>query len=431
MRRLALCLFCGTAALAVPSAASAAGEWGTVETVSRFPAPPSAAIDDRGYAVLVWSRGAEIGRRVYGARRTPTRGFGEPFSIDTAGRARVYRAVTFDNQRNAIVAYQPVVQGRQRTDTRTVRANGARTDPATVTDAANPKMEFAAVAPGTYASRPVLGQSFANRFADTARARDGLLGDATREELDEGQGNGVFDLHFALAADDTVLAAFTDGPLLVSERRSGEAFGAVQRVSTSRASDARLAVGSDGSVVVVWTESGEAGGRVALASVRPPGGQFGPPVQVSTPGEVAADVDVVVTSEGVVRVAYLAAREDSGGNGPARLATLGGTTETLTAPGLDAAEVEVAADGRGGTTVAWQHAEADFRGVGDAISARAIMPSGRVGKRWKLTRTGEDGRDFTLAVGADGSALVAWTSGVADTLYGDRFRAVRRSSTGR
>jgi hypothetical protein len=150
---------------------------------------------------------------------------------------------------------------------------------------------------------------------------------------------------------------------------------------------------------------------------------------VSAPEERALDIDVAVTTDGAVRVAYLAARyDDIRPIGAVRLATLGGGNETLTPPGLDASDAAIGADGRGGTTVAWQRSAFGTSRQGNAIFARAITPSGRVGKRWKLTRTGEDGRDLTLAVGPDGSALAAWTSG--EGLLGDRLRAIRRARTG-
>lgn len=399
-----------------------------VETVSRFPAPASAAIDDRGYAVLVWSRGETITRRVYGARRTPTRGFGEPFAIDTAERARVPTAVEFDAQRNAIIGYWIRVPGEDRFQSRTVRPSGARTEARTV-DEAGP---FVATPSGTYRSQPVLASLSreANDFTvGISRAIDGLPAEGVREVFPTNEGDRINGTRFAATGDETLLAVYNKSGLFINERPPGGPFGPGQRVSVSNSSagDPQVAVGRDGRVALAWTEFVEGGGRAAFASVRPAGGEFGAPVQVSAPGENPVDVDVVVTSEGVVRIAYLAARPEFS-TGPLRLVTLGGPTETLTAPGTDAIDVELAADGRGGTTVAWQRGNPGDDNLRNAIFARAITPGGRVGKRRQLTRPGEKGGDLTLAVGADGSALVAWTAG--EDLFGDRFRAVRRSSSG-
>lgn len=421
------------ALLTLAPAAKGAGAWGTVETVSRLPGPASAAIDDRGYIVLAWSRGVEVTRRVYGARRTPTRGFGDPFGLHTAGEARTWRSVTFDSQRNAIVAWhrQADLGSRveNRTESRTVRPNGARTDTTVVADIVGAEPHFAAVAPGTLAAHPVLGWGVLDRV-DLARARDGRLTDAQREEVIDGDDYGFEEARFALTSDETVVAALYDGPLFVTERPPGGSFGPRQQISQSGqfAADPRLAIGPDGTIAAVW-EGPTAEGRSVFASARPPDGQFSPPMRVSAPDERPLDFDVVVTTDGIVRVAYLAARyDDIRPIGPVRLATLAGERETLTPTGLDAADLRIAADGRGGTTVAWQRSGYGSPGQGNAIFARAITPSGRVGKRSKLTRTGEDGTDLELAVAPDGSALVAWTSG--EGLLGDRLRAVRRGRTG-
>ncbi|MCP9490673.1 MAG: hypothetical protein MSC31_12455 [Solirubrobacteraceae bacterium MAG38_C4-C5] len=368
---------------------------------------------------------------MYGARRTPTRGFGEPFPIDAAERAKVTTDVEFDDQRNAIIAYQIRVPGENSLQSsRTVRANGARTDARSVATSGIPR--FAVTAPGTYLRRPALAWLTGDGdgpIVGFARASDGLFGEAVFERLpDDDDVLNVNGLRFAVTGDDALLAAYDQGGVVVDELGPEGSFDPAQRLTTRSVSDQRVAVGRDGRVALAWSQFvDESGGRAAFAVVRPPGGQFSAPVQVSAPGENPVDLDVVVTSEGVVRVAYLAAQPELS-TGPLRLVTLGGPTETLTAAGTDAIDVQLAADGRGGTTVAWQRGNPGDDFVRNAIFARAITPSGRVGKRRQLTRPGEKGEDLTLAVGADGSALVAWTTG--EDLFGDRFRAVRRSSTG-
>jgi hypothetical protein len=258
-----------------------------------------------------------------------------------------------------------------------------------------------------------------------------LFGEAVFEDLtDNDDLRSIASVAFAETPRESLLVTYDEGSLYVNERGSGDTLGPPQRVSSGNftVDEPRVAVGPDGRVALAWTELFGDGTRVAFASVRPSGGEFSAPVRVSAPGELAGDADVVVTSDGAVRVAYLGGGpRDSGG--PLRLVTLGGTRETLTAGGTDAFDLEMAADGRGGTTVAWQRGDPGGEGGRNAIFARAVTPSGRVGARRKLTRRGEDGVDLTLAVGADGSALVAWTAG--EISVGDQFRAVRRSATGR
>lgn len=414
-----------------PTSASAAGSWGTVETMSRFPGPASAAIDDRGYIALVWSRGASISRRVYGTRRTPTRGFGEPFALDRTERSTGATDVRFDAERNAITAYTLRVPNGDRLVSRTIRPSGARTSARTVTDFGIPR--FAAVAPGSDDAQPVLAWLTGDAdgaIVGSARTTDGVFGDARFEDLPEGDERlNLSSMRFASVAGGSLLATYLQGGLFVNERPAGGSLGPAQLVSasTSTVDEHRVAVGPDGRVALAWREFVGNGGRAAFVSVRLPGGEFSAPVQVSAPGEFPVDLDVVVTSEGVVRVAYLAGEAENA-PGPLRLATLGGPTETLTAEGANAEDLEIAADGRGGTTVAWQRGDPGDEAGGNAIFARAITPSGRVGKRWKLTRPGENGVYLTLAVGTDGSALVAWTA--SEEVFADRFRAVRRASTG-
>ncbi|MCP9490672.1 MAG: hypothetical protein MSC31_12450 [Solirubrobacteraceae bacterium MAG38_C4-C5] len=381
--------------------------------------------------------GETITRRVYGARRTPTRGFGAPFAIDTSERARVPTDVEFDDQRNAIVGYQIRVPGEDRLQSRTVRPSGARTDARTIAEIGFPP-RFVATPAGRFRSQPVLAWLIGEAdglAVGLSRAIDGLLGEAVREDFPDDEDYGLDGIRFAATGDDTLLAVYNDGGLFINERPPSGLFGPTQRVSMSNSSaiDPRVAVGEDGRVALAWTEFVDGGGRAAFASVRTAGGQFGAPVQVSAPGENPLDLDVVVTSEGVVRVAYLAAQPELS-TGPVRLVTLGGPTETLTAAGTDAMDLELAADGRGGTTVAWLRGNPGGDNLRNAIFARAITPSGRVGERRQLTPPGEKGDDLTLAVGADGSALAAWTTGEdqfgGQDLFGSQFRAVRRSATG-
>lgn len=416
------------ALLAAPAAAPAAKPWERAETVSRVPGAPAAAIDAQGFTVLAWAGGSAGRRGAYGARRTQSRGFGEPFGLRTQRNWVDSAAVAFSASGDAIVAYRRFLAGNHRIESRTVRRSGSRTPPVSLSGPGSSAYDpaFTAVAAGGLAPDPVL--AWWRREADRvqlARAVNGRLFTSSNDTV-----AGAQRAQYAQLAGGTVLAASaTPTAVLIAARPPGGDFGEPVTIASGSGPfrDAQLAVGPQDEVAVAWREYDGDTYRLRVA-VAPPDGAFGPAETLSSADERAVAPQVAITTDGAVRVAYrsTAPGNDSGPRpGRLKLATTGGQSPAAVVTGgrQRALAYELRAGGRGEVTLAWQRAEPGNLGSG-AVFARAVTPSGRVGVRQLLTAPGEDGFSPTLAVGPRGDAVVAWVVGQ------ERLRAAYRPPSG-
>lgn len=426
MRHLVLPVLLLAAFAAAPATTQAAKPWGTVETVSRAPGLPSAAIDPRGVIVLAWNGSSASARNgAFGARRTPRRGFGEPFALRTqrsaVGDVRAQATAGGD----VIVAWRRFLESNHRMEATTVRSNGARVGPISLSGPGSSAFgaAFAAVAPGAFAAGPVL--TWWRREADRAqlaRAVGGRLLASRNATIRNAPGAA-----YAQRPDGRLLAASTEERrVLLHDAGAGDAFGPPVTLVAGRGPfrDADVAVNAAGTIAVAWREFDGRTYRARAAVLAAGARAFNPAETVSREGERAASVQVAVTAEGAVAVAYLSTApgdDRQGRDGRLRIATLGAAPRTLTAGRQTAAAFALESDAWSDVTVAW---ERDERGLGGAIFARTFNPLGRLGARHKLTRTGEDGYGLDLAVGPRGDALAAWVTG-----DGERLRAVRRPVT--
>lgn len=411
----------------VPSAAHAAKPWGSPETVSRAPGTPVAAIGPDGRAVLAWS----AKNTAYGARRSSSRGFGEPFALYKQRSAVGFNTVTFDADGNALFAFRRFVERNHRILGATLRPGGSRTSAISLSGPGSSAYEptFATPPGGTYADDPTLTWWRRNNPAglpptrvQLARAANGRLLASENDSLPSS-----FDARYAQLPDGVLLGATTTrSSVVVVARAAGGSFSAPQTLDSGDGPfrDADISVGVDGTVAVAWLRFDGSTYRMFVA-VRRPGRAFEPAVAVSGVDERAVAPRVVVTSRGSVRAAYLASPPGNRGSaaGRLRLVTVGGAGAAVTAGAQRAIEFDVAADARGGVTLAWTRR--DGRSFGGAVYARAVTPSGRLGSRQQLTGRGEDARGIDLAVGAAGDGVVAW-----QTADGRLLRAARRPGTG-
>ncbi|MEJ7797261.1 MAG: hypothetical protein WKF42_02085 [Solirubrobacteraceae bacterium] len=412
--------------LLVPSPAHAAKPWGAPETVSRAPGFPAVAIGPNGRAVLAWS----ANNTAYGARRSSSRGFGEPFALYKQRSAVGFNTVAFDADGNALFAFRRFVGRNHRILGATLRPGGSRTGAISLSGPGSSAYEptFATPPGGTYVDDPTLAWWRRNNpvglpptRVQLARATSGRLLVSENDSLPS-----TFDARYAQTLDGTVFAATTTSrSAVVAARAPGGSFSAPQTLDSGngpfRAAD--IAVGVDGTVAVSWLRFDGSTYRMFVA-VRRAGRAFEPAVAVSGAGERAVATRVVVTSRGNVRAAYLSTAPGNRGSaaGRLRLVTVGGAGVTVTAGAQRAIEFDIAADARGGVTLAWTRRVG--RSYGGAVFARAVTPSGRLGSRRQLTAPGEDARGIDLALGARGDGLVAWQT--ADLR---RLRAVSRGAS--
>jgi hypothetical protein len=170
----------------------------------------------------------------------------------------------------------------------------------------------------------------------------------------------------------------------------------------------RVAVDPAGTAVAVWEDSSGGLGNVR-AAVRPAGGAWGAPENVSGLGLIAGTPSVIVDAtgtalavweeQGVTDVRVVAAVRPAGGAWAA--------SEEISGPGPGTAMGPQAAfDGAGNALVAWARTD------GGEVQAETVeRPAGGA---WGLPETvspaGRSVADVRIALAADGSAVAAWGS---------------------
>ena len=404
----------GALALCSPAAAQAAEPWGDARTVDGDAhgrvGSPAVGIGERGYVVAAWtrSRGGETG--LVGARRTPTRGFRDTFTIEPRRDRMDGSAIELDGKRNAIVAYRRSFGGALRIGALTVRANGARTR----------RYLFAGE-----------GDAGTPRFADPPFARPLLAWTVGTQERDlevaEANEDGTFDARVrfdlrrvgsdvAVAGEPrgrTVLSYVRTSPdatprVVVARRIQGTVEFSVQNVSDGRWAprEPAIAVARNGRALVTWFE-----GTRFMGAERAAGSEsFGAPRELAA-GALRGG-RVIATSRGALLAAFRAT------DGSLQLIRPGGRSR-LSRPGTRIEQFRLRAGGTGGATAAWIEDTADE--PGGVVRAVAITSSGRIGKVQRLSGNGERAPELALATGERGDAMALWT-----TRGGERLRGARR-----
>ncbi|HEV7806075.1 MAG TPA: PKD domain-containing protein [Solirubrobacteraceae bacterium] len=191
-------------------------------------------------------------------------------------------------------------------------------------------------------------------------------------------------------------------------RPAGGSFGAPLRLSRSGsvAIHPQLAMNAAGDAVVVW-EFLVGQTMVVQAAVRPAGGTFAAPVNVSAAGLTGPLPRAAIDGAGSVTVVW---QQAAAANAIVQAATrpAGGTFTTpvdLSAPGA-VSSAQVATNAAGETVAVWARVDATpvwvvqgaTRSSGGAFSAAA-----------DLSAAGHDGIDPCVAVDAAGNAVAVWT----------------------
>ncbi len=190
------------------------------------------------------------------------------------------------------------------------------------------------------------------------------------------------------------------------------------------AEDAQLAAGPDGTATAVWIRS-DGSNDIIQAATRPPGGPFGAPVDLSAPGQDADLPQVVTALDGTTTAVW---RRDDGTNDiiQAAIRPPGGSFGTpvdLSAAGQDANGPQVSAAPDGTTTAVWRRSN----GANFIIQAATRPPGGSFGTPVDLSATGQSGFNPQIANGADGTATVVWTG---DNGFNNIIQAATRPSGG-
>lgn len=167
----------------------------------------------------------------------------------------------------------------------------------------------------------------------------------------------------------------------------------------------QVAVDRQGDATVVW-ERDDGANTIVQAAVRPAGGVWHAPVDLSAPGQNAFDAQVAVDAQGDATAVWdrfngsnyivQSASRPSGGvwQAPVDLSVAGG----------DAVIPQVALDANGDATAVWIRSN----GTNDVVQT-AIRPAGGV---WQatvdLSVPGQEAREPRIAVNAHGEAAAVW-----------------------
>lgn len=189
-------------------------------------------------------------------------------------------------------------------------------------------------------------------------------------------------------------------------RQKGEAWGEVQQISVPAASteSPELAMDRLGNAVAVWHRST---GRdsVVQAAVRPAGGTWSGPQDLSAAGDVAFNADVALEAGRVTAVWTVVRERRSLVESSSR--TIAGSwepAETVSSPGENSYAPVVAMDDRGGAVASWQWSNGGSLVVQAALRTSAgdwSIPEALSGRGRHASRP-------VVAMDANGNALVGW-----------------------
>jgi hypothetical protein len=189
-------------------------------------------------------------------------------------------------------------------------------------------------------------------------------------------------------------------------RQKGEAWGESTRISLPAASTESPEVAMDrlGNAVAIWHRST---GRdsVVQAAVRPAGGTWSAPQNLSAVDDVAFNADVALEAGHLTAVWTVVRERRSVVESSSR--TIAGSwepAETISAPDENSYAPVVAMDGRGGAVASWQWSDGGFlvvqaasrSGAGDWSAPEALSGPGR-----HATRP-------VIAMDANGNVMVGW-----------------------
>jgi hypothetical protein len=167
-----------------------------------------------------------------------------------------------------------------------------------------------------------------------------------------------------------------------------------------------VAIGPGGEATAVWRVF-EAGGGTIVAATRPPGGPWGQPVPISTPGLESFSPTVVVDAAGAATVVWeveedeaigivAASRTAAGAWGPPQ--AIGSEGEAVEQP------PQLAGDDPGDVIAAWTREE----GGHSVIEAASRPPGGAWSAPAPISLGGEEAREPRIAIDQSGDAAAIW-----------------------
>lgn len=225
----------------------------------------------------------------------------------------------------------------------------------------------------------------------------------------------------AIAKDGTATAVWyrSNGLLQTTTRPPGGSFGAATDLvgSGSEAAMPQLAIAPDGTATIVWRRVTDANEFIISAAIRPPGGSFGTPVDISAPAVRSGGFDILdglhiaVANDGTTTVVWLRRDDSSNRIVEATTRNPGGSFSTplnISVAGLiGEPQIEVADDGT--TTVVWSRRDNAPDSL-TVVQAATRLPNGSFSAPIDISPpTGEVLGSPNIAAADDGTTTVVWS----------------------
>ncbi len=329
---------------------------------------PQVAVDPQGNAVAVWRSSSGASYSVQAAVRPAGGSWQAPVDLSAEGEDALEPQVTLDSQGDAVAVWE--------------RSNGANE-----------------VVQG--AMRPVGGmwQAPVDLSAAGQNAHDPQV-------AVDPQGNAVAVWRSSSGASYSVQAAV---------RPAGGSWQAPVDLSAEGedALEPQVTLDSQGDAVAVWERSNGAN-EVVQGAMRPVGGMWQAPVDLSAAGQNAHDPQVAVDPQGNAVAVW---RSSSGASYSVQAAVrpAGGSWQApvdLSAEGEDALEPQVTLDSQGDAVAVWERSN----GANEVVQG-AMRP---VGGMWQasvdLSAKGLSGFEPQVALDSQGNAAAIWETEVAHSI---------------
>lgn len=221
----------------------------------------------------------------------------------------------------------------------------------------------------------------------------------------------------AVGANGTTTAAWYRGSgsavtVQVSTRDPGGSFGDAVDLSTAgqEAYSPDVAVAANGTTTVAWMLV--TGGKLVVqASTRPPGGSFGAPVPLSQAGQNAQAPHLGIADDGTTTVAW---NRFDGSNAIVQASTRPpggnfGAPVDLSASGVSGQRDQMAVGADGTTVVVWVHQiGTEITGADYKVQASTRAPGGSFSPPVDLSAIVHVPQAPAVAVGDDGTATAVW-----------------------
>jgi len=208
-------------------------------------------------------------------------------------------------------------------------------------------------------------------------------------------------------AGDSIMAWRRAGAVQAVVRPAGGSFS--ERVDLTPVGESvsapQVAIDDAGGAVVVWQRS-NAATRIVQAAVRPAGGSFSAPIDLSLPGQNAYGAEVAMNQAGGAVAVWdhfngtntvvQAAVRPAGGSFSAPI--------DLSLPGQGAEGAQVALDQAGGAVAVWLH----FNGTNTVVQAAVRPAGGSFSAPIDLSLPGQDTYGARVALDQAGGAVAVW-----------------------